>query len=303
MSQTRARSAMLPAGTLGVALVPLLALACRAGAQTPWVSDCSGVPTSVVGGLTWTPALCQEFNGPQGPPDTSAWAFDLDGGGWGNEELEIYCGPPSYPHNPLQCPASFSTQTANSYIDGRGHLVIQVIESGGSWFSARLKTQGIQNFQYGRIEASIKIPDTTIPGLWPAFWWLGSSYPMVPWPGCGESDILENWSPSILNGPGPIHNRSTIRTALTKGPGITNTYSLPSGQHADKAYYSYGVIWSANMIQFYVSPTNTPQPALTKRCGLPSLTAVAPGGSRRLGRLLNIPYPLSPAILGTRATS
>ena len=43
-----------------------------------------------------------------------------------------------------------------------------------SWFSARMKTQGLENFQYGRIEASIQLPNTTDQGLWPAFWSLGS---------------------------------------------------------------------------------------------------------------------------------
>lgn len=231
--------------------------------QTPWAADCSGVPESITGSVTWTPKLCQEFNGPQGPPDASAWAFDLgNNNGWGNQEAEIYCGPPDYPNNPAQCPASFSTANANAFVDGNGHLVIQVIQSGGNWYSARLKTQGIQNFLYGRIEASIKIPNTANLGLWPAFWWLGSSFPMVPWPNAGEADIMENWSPFVLNGPGPTGNRSTIHTSLTGGPGITGAYAFPSGQQADTGFYAYGVIWSANMLQFYVSPASGAQAAI-----------------------------------------
>jgi beta-glucanase (GH16 family) len=245
-----------------------LALACaffistggaRAQMQSSWASGCSGVANSKVGTITWTPVLCQEFNGPQGPPDTSAWSFDLGDDGWGNNEVEIYCGPANYPNNPAQCPASFSTDTANSYIDGKGHLLIQVISSGGNWYSARLKTEGTQNFQYGRIEASLQIPDTSNPGLWPAFWFLGSDIAMgTPWPLCGEADIMENWPPSVDNGPGPTHNKSTIHTALTGGSGFGSIYSFPSGQQADTTFYAYGVIWSANMLQFYVNPTTTP---------------------------------------------
>jgi beta-glucanase (GH16 family) len=232
------------------------AYAARAVGQTPWANSCTGVTSSAVGGVTWTPALCQEFDGAAGPPDTTAWSFDLgNNSGWGNEEIETYCGPPGYAGNPSQCPSYFSAQTANSYLDGNGHLVIQVINSGGNWTSARLKTQGTQSFLYGRIEAAVQIPNTSSPGLWPAFWWLGSNYPTVPWPNCGEVDIMENWAPAVLDGPGPAQNRSTIHTALTGGSGITSTYDFPSGQHADTAFHVYGVIWSANLLQFYVNPT------------------------------------------------
>jgi len=256
--QTDNRNAIL-LRTIAALGFALLAFSARCSGQTPWTAGCSGVPANTVGSVKWNPALCQEFNGPPGPPDTSAWAFDLGASGWGNNEVETYCGPPGYPQNPSQCPASFSTSTANSYLDGAGHLVIQVLKSGGNWTSARMKTEGIQNFQYGRIEASVKIPDTTNPGLWPAFWWLGSSFPTVPWPTCGEADIMENWSPSVFNGPGPAQNRSSVHTGLTGGNGIGATYNFPSGQQADTGFYAYGVIWSANMIQFYVSPAATPQ--------------------------------------------
>ena len=247
----------------GLALA-LFLFASRAPGQTPWASDCPAVANSKVGSVTWTPALCQEFNGPLGPPSTTAWSFDLGSSGWGNNEVETYCGPPGYPKNPSPCPASFSTKTANSYLDGSGHLVIQVIERAGSWYSARLKTEGIQNFQFGRIEASLKIPDTTTPGLWPAFWWLGSNIAAgAAWPLCGEADIMENWSPAVFNGPGPTHNQSSIHTKLTGGNGIHGAYSFPSGQQADAGFYAYGVIWSANMLQFYVNSTTKPPSSLS----------------------------------------
>jgi beta-glucanase (GH16 family) len=70
---------------------------------------------------------------------------------------------------------------------------------------------------------------------------------------------MENWSPSVFNGPGPTHNRSSVHTALTGGNGIGAAYNFPGGQQADAGFYAYGVIWSANMIQFYVNPTTTPQ--------------------------------------------
>lgn len=254
MKMTRLHSLSFIGATLGW-LFLLTGFASPAAGETPWARDCAGVPQEITEGVIWTPKLCQEFNGSQQPPDTSAWSFDLgNDNGWGNHEVEIYCGPPSYPNDPKQCPSSFSAATANAFIDGNGHLVIQVTQSGGNWYSARLKTQGMQNFLYGRIEASIKLPNTANPGLWPAFWWLGANLPTVPWPNAGEADIMENWSPFVLNGPGPAGNRSTIHTAATGGPGIGGAYAFPSGQRADTGFYAYGVIWSANMLQFYVSP-------------------------------------------------
>lgn len=218
-----------------------------------------GVSNSTTGAVAWTPQWCQEFNSTTaGPPDTTVWTFDLgNNNGWGNNELEVYCGPAGYTGNPSQCPTMFSTTTNTVYLDGNGHLVIQPINNNGTWTSTRMKTQGITNFQYGRIEASITLPDTTNQGLWPAFWSLGSNITTTPWPACGEADIMEDWSPSIFNGPGVNGNKSTIHTTGTGGTGKGGSFIFPSGQQANTAFHTYGVIWSANMMQYYVdTPTN-----------------------------------------------
>jgi beta-glucanase (GH16 family) len=222
-------------------------------------ASCSGVPNNSQGAVTWVPQWCEEFNAATaGPPDTTVWAFDLGNGGFGNNEIETYCGPPGYSGNPSDCPTTFSTSTANAYVDGNGHLVIQAIDTGGTWFSARMKTETLENFQYGRIEASIQLPNTTNQGLWPAFWSLGSDINTNPWPACGETDFMENWSPQIDSGPGPGGNKTTIHTALTGGDGIGGLYTFPNGQQADTAFHAYGTIWSANMMQFYIDDPTQP---------------------------------------------
>jgi beta-glucanase (GH16 family) len=126
--------------------------------------------------------------------------------------------------------------------------------NGSTWFSARMKTEGLENFQYGRIEASIKLPDTTSQGLWPAFWSLGSDINTVNWPACGETDFMEVWSTQVDGGPGPGGNRTTIHTSVTDGSGLqpNGAYAFPSGQANDTAFHTYGTIWSANMQQFYI---------------------------------------------------
>jgi beta-glucanase (GH16 family) len=225
----------------------------RANAQG---SDCvsNNVPNDPQGNVTWTPVFCQEFNSTTpAPPDTTVWSFDTGGGGFGNNEIEIYCGPPTFSNNPSQCPTGFSPSTSNAYIDGSGHLLIKAFIIGGTWYSARLKTQGLVNFKFGRIEGRIQLPDTTNQGLWPAFWSLGSNIATVPWPGCGEADIMEVWSPQVLGGPGSTGNRSTLHTAATDGIGVqpNGQFTFPSGQ-ANTAFHTYGMIWSANMQQYYI---------------------------------------------------
>jgi beta-glucanase (GH16 family) len=225
-------------------------------------SDCASnsVPNDVRGAVTWVPAFCQEFNSVALTAiDTTVWSFDQGGGGWGNNEVEVYCAPPGYGGNDPKCPNNLSTSN-NAYIDGSGHLVIQAINNGGTWLSTRMKTQGIENFTYGRIEANIKLPDTTNQGLWPAFWSLGTNITTVNWPTCGEDDFMEVWSPT-LGGAGTGGNISTIHTKNTDGAGVqTNkhTFSFPSGMANNTALHKYGVIWSANMVQHYVDDPTHP---------------------------------------------
>jgi beta-glucanase (GH16 family) len=221
--------------------------------------SCAGVPNISVAGVTYVPTWCQEFNGAAGSPDTSVWNFDLgNNNGWGNGEVEVYCGPPGYPNNPAQCPTTFSTSTAPVYIDGSGHLLIQPRKVNGTWLSGRMNTQGKQNFQYGILVANIQLPNTTNPGLWPAFWALGSNIGSVGWPTCGESDIMENWSPQVNNGPGPSGNNSTVHTAKTGGSGVGQRYTFPSGEMADTALHTYGMIWKQNEVQYFVDDPNSP---------------------------------------------
>lgn len=206
--------------------------------------------TAATGSVSWTTSWCDEFNGAQNSAiDPTKWTYDTGAGGWGNNELETYCAPTS---NTAPC----STSSPNEYIDGSGHLAIQVRSVGSTWTSARMKTQGLQTFHAGRIEASIQIPSHA--GLWPAFWMLGSQAG-VSWPTVGEADILENWpTTSNIPGPGATGNRSTIHTKVTGGSGLGGAFTFPSGEQVDTAFHVYGEIWSANMIQFYVDDPTQP---------------------------------------------
>jgi beta-glucanase (GH16 family) len=223
-------------------------------------SPCNGIGDLTVAGVNYKPTWCQEFEGPARPPSTEAWNFDLgNNGGWGNNEQEVYCGPPGVEGNPSQCPTTFSTATAPVYIDGNGHLVIQPRNVNGTWISARMNTDGGQTFQYGILEARIELPDTTNQGIWPAFWALGNNINSgVPWPVAGEVDILEDWSPQVYGGPGDTGENSTIHTNLTGGDGISDRYLFPTGEAVNTAFHNYGIIWTPDQIQFFVDDPTKP---------------------------------------------
>ena len=134
-------------------------------------------------GQTLTLIWSDEFNSvTSSNVDTTKWTFDTGNGsntaagtGWGNNELEFY-----------------TARTNNAYVAGGVlHIHAQIENTNGfRYTSARLKTQGLFNTTYGRIEWRAKLPAGV--GMWPALWMLGANIDSVPWPGCGEIDVVEN---------------------------------------------------------------------------------------------------------------
>lgn len=179
--------------------------------------------------LVWS----DEFSGDSATsPDTAKWTFDIGTGqnGWGNAELQ-----------------SYTRRTSNVMHDGKGNLLITARREsfGGAGFtSARIKTQGLFEQKYGRFEARLKTP--TGPGMWPAFWMLGSNINQVSWPECGEIDIMEqkgnepNITHGSLHGPG-----------YSGGNSITKSYALMDGRF-DTKFHVYAVEWGEDFIDFYV---------------------------------------------------
>jgi beta-glucanase (GH16 family) len=187
----------------------------------------------------WTLTWSDEFNGANGSaPDPTKWTYDT-GINQPNGEVENY-----------------TNSTNNSYMDGSGHLVIQALDPGGnngamgSYTSARLKTQGLFNQAYGKIEASMQLPQGGT-GIWPAFWMLGQNIGSVGWPTCGEIDMMEDglpWSNTIIGGHmhGPVGGGD-----YNGGAGIGTNVSIPSGT-VNSGFHTYGCQWSPNQVQFYV---------------------------------------------------
>lgn len=194
----------------------------------------------------WTLAWSSEFDGPAGTaPDPKKWTYDLGGDGWGNQELETYCAPTT-------TAAPCDPEKPNAALDGKGRLAIRAFKSAdGRWTSARLKTVGLEQPRFGRIEAKMKLP--TGAGLWPAFWMLGADHAKIVWPDCGEIDLMENVPEKVPGGLGPNKIKATVHGPGYSGTnGIGKVVALPAGGRVDDGFHVYGAIWSPKRISFYV---------------------------------------------------
>jgi beta-glucanase (GH16 family) len=195
----------------------------------------------------WQLVWSDEFNGPGGTkPDPTKWGYDLGGGGWGVQQLQVY-----------------TSDAANAAADGNGNLAIVALKSpSGTFTSARLKTEGKFEKMYGRFEVRAMLPSGV--GMWPAFWTLGNDFATVNWPNCGEIDIMENRAIEPTINHGSLH-----------GPGysgmmpLTAIYTLPNGASFTTAFHTFAIEWELNVVRFYVDDnlyeTRTPMDLTTQK--------------------------------------
>jgi hypothetical protein len=211
----------LVAGALGVV----------ASAASPAAADPVPAPPS-----GWTTVFGDDFSGPAGSaPSAANWFYDI-GTGYGTGERE-----------------QTTSSTANSYLDGNGHLVLKAINSGGTWTSARLESTR-DDFQApagGKLEmtASIQQPNPANGlGYWPAFWALGA--PMRTgggWPQSGELDMMED-----VNG---LNQASQTLHDSAGSSGHALMACPAAGSSCQTGYHTYSVIidrtnTSAESMQF-----------------------------------------------------
>ena len=172
--------------------------------------------------LTWS----DEFN--DAAINTNNWNFETGGGGWGNHELEYYT-------------------PGNAFL-ANGKLVIEARQEtigSNNYTSARMNTAGKQSFKYGRIDMRAKIPVSH--GMWPALWMLGTNIATTPWPGCGETDIME------LIGSSPNRVVGSIHWAQADGSSgtVNNAYFLSSGDFSLQ-FHVFSLVWQMNYVQIIV---------------------------------------------------
>jgi beta-glucanase (GH16 family) len=182
--------------------------------------------------LVWS----DEFSGAKGtPPDPASWRHEVGGSGWGNGELECY-----------------TRSTRNSALDGRGHLVLTARKAPGhtcadgvvnDYTSARLKTQRLQTFRYGRLAIRAKMPVGQ--GLWPAFWALGTNAGSVGWPACGEIDVVEQLGQHPRTSYGTIHGADSAGKQYSEGGSVTEPRPW-------RGFHTYAADWTHRSIAFSI---------------------------------------------------
>jgi beta-glucanase (GH16 family) len=194
----------------------------------------------------WTLQWSDEFNGASGSaPDGSKWTYDL-GNNFGNGEMDCAIN-----------------DRRTSYMDGAGHLNLTALYSatkfpdcGGAnnYISAHLKTAGLfYAGPYGKIEASIKTAQG--PGIGQAFWAMGKNNvdgQGVPWPWCGELDIMEITWPNRGHNGWTLHGGQTDGNTYFEYGGISATADLAGGATFDSAFHIFGVQWSPLHVEYFL---------------------------------------------------
>ena len=165
---------------------------------------------------------------------SSDWVHETGTGsnGWGNNELQYY-------------------QPENTEVRD-GYLIITAkneIAGSQSYTSSRIKTQGLQSFQYGRIDIRAALPQGQ--GIWPALWMLGDSYSTVGWPACGEIDIMEMVGGTHQQPQGDAYVHGTIHWEENGQRAQYGGYNkLSQGIYAD-AFHVFSIEWDSTSITWY----------------------------------------------------
>jgi beta-glucanase (GH16 family) len=180
--------------------------------------------------LVWS----DDFDGANGAlPDATKW------------KLETFADPTD---DEKQC---YTDRPDNVHTDGGGYLVIAALEEAGNcadgWYrfvtSARLTTQGLHSWKYGRFEIRAKMP--TGEGTWPAFWSMGDD-PGVEWPEVGEIDAME------FGGSDPTHLIGTVHGADDAGERWFLQGSTDADAPLSDDMHTYAVDWNADRVVWYL---------------------------------------------------
>ena len=184
--------------------------------------------------LTWS----DEFSGTEINDDN--WGYDIGGSGWGNNELQYHTN-------------------RNAYLK-EGLLVIRAQQEayrGKNYTSSRLKTQGKQNFKYGRIDVRARLPEGA--GIWPALWMLGKNITDVGWPKSGEIDIMEMVGGNSPQDKHPNGDRTAHGTMHWNNNGLNGSYSPVNTTKSEilstslsEEFHVFSIQWDVNGIGWYI---------------------------------------------------
>lgn len=98
-------------------------------------------------------------------------------------------------------------------------------------------------FNYGRIEIRAKMPFGG--GTWPALWMMGTNFPDIGWPFCGEIDIMEHSG----NDQDVVHG--TVHFPGNSGGNAIGQTTVQEG--VSEEFNNYTVEWDEDEIQFAIN--------------------------------------------------
>ena len=203
----------------------------EAGDGFAWYHKFTSTKPTQSASYTYNTLVWEDDFNTDGAPDATNWTYDLGAGGWGNDEVQTY------------------TNSAENAKVLDGSLIITAKADGsGGYTSARLKSQGLRKFTYGRIEVRAKLPASA--GTWPAIWMLGSNFPTVGWPTCGEIDIMEQ------TGANKDITLGTLHWFNTTANGNASYGETTAVADASSDFHLYTVEWSDTSIKIYLDDVN-----------------------------------------------
>ncbi|HUK47404.1 MAG TPA: family 16 glycosylhydrolase [Terriglobales bacterium] len=245
-STPSASSPQYEAPFLVASTLTIKAIAIAAG-KSSTVASQTFSPNIPSGTLVWSDEFSNS-TGANAQPDPTVWTYDTGNSGFGNNELETYC---AWGSTTAPCSATKPSQYVGT--DGYLHLVAQQ-PSDGVYTSARLKTQGLFSFQYGRLEVRAEVPEAQ--GFWPAAWLMGNDIVTMHWPACGEQDVLERVNAATT----PDWNEGSVHGAGFTGENLSTKYNF-AGSETAAQWHTYGMIWSPGRVEYYID--NPAQPYAT----------------------------------------
>lgn len=131
--------------------------------------------------------------------------------------------------------------------DGMLHITaIKEEFEGADYTSGSITTRDKFDFTYGRVEALAKMPRGF--GTWAAIWMIGSNITDVPWPACGEIDILEyvGHDPEILHF--NAHCKKYNHKAIPK---VKTGIEYPTTDKPSDEFHLYAVEWYEDRIEWH----------------------------------------------------
>ena len=163
-----------------------------------------------------------------GKPSLADWWYETGGGGWGNNESQVY--------------VAGSKDGIDLASISEGTLKIQARRIGSEVNSIRMNSQ--RAWQYGWFEARIKVSD--VKGTWPAFWMMPKNY--TTWPGDGEIDIMEY----AISTQGKDKSSSSIHCNAYNWPAGTQKTHVQPVANAASEFHVYALEWTASEMKFFV---------------------------------------------------